>query len=395
MPVTLNALLSRRFLACAALLGSLALSTVALAQMNPAMPPPPSLPGAQAPVNPLCPRLEAQLATIDRGGSNDPATDDQIRRYQDAAAQQQRELDRVTMQAKRMGCDSSGFFSLFSGQSAQCGPVNNRIQQMRANLDQITNSLERLRSGSMGGPDRDSQRRSILTALAQNNCGPQYVNAAPPAPGPGGFLSNLFGNSNPANSAAPPGVDMGLQSGTYRTVCVRSCDGGYFPVSFATVPARFPDDENKCKALCPATEASLYVYRNPGEDINQAVSVNGQPYTALPNAFKYRTEFNPSCACKAPGQTWSDALKSIDDKATAEQQGDIIVTEESAKKMQQRAQQPTTKASKKGAAPPAQASTPAPDASAPTDTASSSDNKPIRTVGPKFLQNNSTPSVPR
>ena len=139
-------------------------------------------------------------------------------------------------------------------------------------------------------------------------------------------------------SPAPPGVDIGPQSGTFRTVCVRTCDGAYFPVSFATYPARFPDDEKTCKALCPATEATLFAYRNPGEDINQAVSISGQPYTSLPNAFKYRTEFNPSCACKAAGQTWSDALKSVDDKAAAEQQGDIIVTEESAKKMQQRAQ---------------------------------------------------------
>ena len=84
------------------------------------------------------------------------------------------------------------------------------------------------------------------------------------------------------------------------------------------------------------TEANLFAYRNPGEDINQAVSINGQPYSSLPNAFKYRTEFNPSCACKAAGQTWSDALKSVDDKALVEQQGDIIVTEESAKKMMQR-----------------------------------------------------------
>ena len=115
---------------------------------------------------------------------------------------------------------------------------------------------------------------------------------------------------------------------------MRTCDGGYFPISFATSPARFADDEKTCKALCPATEANLYAYRNPGEDINQAVSVNGQPYTALPNAFHYRSEFNPSCSCSAPGQTWADALKSVDDKAQAEQQGDIIVTEESAKKMQ-------------------------------------------------------------
>jgi hypothetical protein len=331
----------------------------------------------------MCPRLEAQLATIDRGGaSGDPAKDDQIRRYQDAATKQQSELDRVTSQAKRMGCDSSGFFSLFSGQSAQCGPVNNQIQQMRANLEQITTSLERLRGG--GGADRDNQRRSVLLALAQNNCGPQYANAAR---APGNFLDNLFGNNN---NPGPPGGDIGPQSGTYRTVCVRTCDGAYFPVSFATFPARFPDDEKTCKALCPAAEASLFAYRNPGEDISQAVSINGQPYTALPNAFHYRQEFNPSCACKAAGQTWSDALKSIDDKAAAEQQGDIIVTEESAKKMSRAPAAKTTPApAKKGSTPPGTtASTPPPEAPAtpapPADAASEKD-KPIRSVGPTFI----------
>ena len=151
----------------------------------------------------------------------------------------------------------------------------------------------------------------------------------------GGFFDNLFGNNN---HPVPPSADFGAPSGTYRTVCVRTCDGAYFPVSFATVPGALPDDERTCKALCPAAEATLFTYRNPGEDMNQAVSINGQPYSSLPNAFKFRTEFNPSCACKAAGQTWSDALKSVDDKAAAEQQGDIIVTEESAKQMQQRAQ---------------------------------------------------------
>jgi hypothetical protein len=380
MPETLITPFSRWILACAALVGVSALSVDAWAQMNPAAPPPQG-----APVNPMCPRLEAQLATIDRGGgSGDPAKDEQIRRYQDAATKQQAELDRVTSQAKRMGCDSSGFFSLFSGQSAQCGPVNNQIQQMRANLEQITTSLERLRGG-FGGADRDNQRRSVLMALAQNNCGPQYANAAR---GPGNFLENLFGNNN-NNPGPPPGADLGPQSGTFRTVCVRSCDGGYFPISFATVPARFPDDEKTCKNLCPAAEATLFTYRNPGEDINQAVSINGQPYSSSPNAFRYRQEFNPSCSCKAAGQTWSDALKSIDDKAAAEQQGDIIVTEESAKKMSR----PPPKAApaaatKKGAAPAGTtASAPASDAPAaaapPTDPAS--ENKPIRSVGPTFI----------
>src|SRR6266481_1638978 len=381
--------LSRWILAAAVLLGVAALGVDASAQINPGAPPPQG-----APVNPVCPRLEAQLATIDRGGgSGDPAKEEQVRRYQDAQAKQQAELDRVTSQAKRMGCDSSGFFSLFSGQSAQCGPVNNQIQQMRANLEQITTSLERLRGG-FGGSERDSQRRSVLAALAQNNCGPQYANAAR---GPGSFLETLFGNNNNNNNPMTPGVDLGPQSGTYRTVCVRSCDGAYFPISFSTVPARFPDDERTCKALCPAAEANLFTYRNPGEDINQAVSINGQPYASSPNAFRYRQEFNPSCACKAAGQTWSDALKSIDDKAAAEQQGDIIVTEESAKKMSRPQTKPATTAARKGNTAAVPDAAPAPDAPASAAAPSSgtspaapapgtpSENKPIRSVGPTFI----------
>ena len=389
MAETLIAPLSRWILTCAVLLGAVALSAGASAQMNPG-PPPPSQGGVAA--NPVCPRLEAQLATIDRGGgSGDPAKEEQIRRYQEAASKQQGELDRVTSQAKRMGCDSSGFFSLFNNQSAQCGPVNNQIQQMRGNLDQITTSLERLRGGGFGGAERENQRRSVLVALAQNNCGPQYANAARGGGGPGNFLDNLFGNNN---APGAPGADLGPQSGTYRTVCVRTCDGAYFPVSFATVPARFPDDERSCKALCPATEATLFAYRNPGEDINQAVSISGQPYTAMPNAFKYRTEFNPSCGCKAVGQTWSDALKTIDDKATAEQQGDIIVTEESAKKM---ARPPAPKAvpAKKGATTataPAAAPAPEPPPAAPADATGAAKDKPIRSVGPTFIPTNPPPA---
>jgi len=379
--------LARWILTCAMLLG-IAASGPAFAQMNPGAAPPPPQQQQGAQTNPICIRLEGQLAAMDRGaGTGDPAKDEQIRRYQEAQAKQQGELDRVTQQAKRMGCESSGFFSLFNGQSAQCTPVNNQIQQMRANLEQITTSLERLRSGGIGGADRENQRRSVLTALAQNNCGPQYAAAAR---GPGNFIDSLFGNNS--SSLPPPSADLAAPSGTFRTVCVRTCDGAYFPVSFATVQARFQDDERTCKALCPATEATLFAYRNPGEDINQAVSLSGQNYSALPNAFKFRTEFNPSCACKAAGQTWSEALKSVDDKAAVEQQGDIIVTEESAKRMQQRAQpkgQTSSPTAKKGATPagPTAATPPpaAPAAADSTSTGTTDEKKQIRTVGPTFI----------
>ena len=304
-------------------------------------------------------------------------------------AKQQAELDRVTLQAKRMGCESSGFFSLFNGQSAQCGPVNNQIQQMRGNLDQITTSLERLRSGGIGGADRENQRRSVLTALAQNNCGPQYASRRARS-------RQLHRQSVRQQQPDPAAAQRRSRRRRPAPSAPSASAPATAPISRCRSPpyqARFPDDERTCKALCPATEATLFTYRNPGEDINQAVSINGQPYSSLPNAFKFRTEFNPSCACKAAGQTWSDALKSVDDKAAVEQQGDIIVTEESAKKMQQRAQpqRRTAPAAKKGAAP---ATAAAPHAALRRDVSSCADDRPHRAdrrrsrsapVGPTFI----------
>lgn len=351
----------RSFPTYALILGALTFSSVATAQVV-----------QQGPGSPMCQRLEGQLASINSGvAGGDPARADQIRRYEDAAAKQQRELERVQGQAKRQGCDNSGFFSLFNGQSAQCGPVNNQIQQMRANLDQITGSLQQLRGGA-GSTIDDNQRRSVLLALAQNNCGAQYANAARS----GGFLESLFGGGG------SPGVGESSSSaaGTYRTVCARSCDGAYFPVSFATVPSRFQDDERTCKSLCPNSEATLFTYRNPGEDIGQAVSLNGQPYSQSPNAFKFRTQFDKTCSCRAAGQSWADALKNVDD-SNAAAQGDIIVTTESAKKM---SQPPATPASRRQPAAPAPAAAPAA-----ADTPAPSGDKPIRSVGPTFI-----PSAP-
>jgi Protein of unknown function (DUF2865) len=273
--------------------------------------------------NPACLRLESQLAAIDRGGASfDPAKADQIKRYEDASAKQQAELDRLGQQSQRMGCQGRGFFSLFREQSPQCGPLNNQIQQVRSNLDRSLMELQRLQGNS---GEREGQRRSVLVALGQNDCGPQYRQYA--NAGPGGFFETLFGGGNPLSSPdAPP-------SGTYRTLCVRTCDGYYFPISYSTVPAKFVDDEQACRRMCPAAEVTLYSHRNPGEDVARSVSAGGKLYSELPTAFSYRKQYDAACSCRAPGQSWAQALRQSDDQTI--ERGDIVVTEERAKQLSQ------------------------------------------------------------
>ena len=284
-----------------------------------------SPPAATSARNPVCTRLEAQLAGVDRGTA-DPARAEQIRRFEDAASKQQAELDKLVGQSRRGGCQGIGFFSLFSGQSPQCGQMNNQIQQMRANLDQILGTLQQLQGNTAG---REGQRHSIMVALAQNDCGPQYRQAA--VQQQRGFFDTLF---DPGSIMAPPPQPLDpSQSSTFRTVCVRTCDGYYFPVSYSATPERFAADEQTCQRMCPAAEVQLYTHRNPGEDMAQAVSIHGHAYTELPTAFQYRKEVNKACSCKRAGQTWADAVKQTDD--TTLEQGDIVVTEERAKQLSQ------------------------------------------------------------
>jgi hypothetical protein len=366
-PITIKLLRGLRRSTACAMLGLFAMCAAAAAQGGPDQVSPNPSPSA------ACARLVGQLAAFDSGG--DAGRNDQIRRAEDAVTKQQEDLDRAVAQAHKAGCAGQGFFALFSGLSPQCGPITSQIQQIRGNLDRMISDLEKLKSGN---DDRDGQRRAIIGQLAQNNCGPQYASAGPS--GPRGFFDTLFGGTlvNPAGDGAP--------SGTYHTVCVRTCDGYYFPISYSTMPNRFAEDERMCQRLCPAAQAALYAFRNPGEDMNAAVSTSGAPYTALPTAFNYRKMVTPGCSCRQAGQSWGEALRNADDASTLVN-GDIVVTDQKAKALSQVPQTAAGKAVKNGAVQPdPKAATQAP---APTPAANTTDSDPakrkVRAVGPPFM----------
>jgi hypothetical protein len=362
---------------------ALAVVTAGASAVAQGVPPPPygAQPqyGAPPAANQVCVRLESQLAMIDRGAA-DPARADQIKRAEDAVGRQQAELERLQAVARRTGCESSGFF-LFGGQSPQCADVNGRIQRVRGDLDRTNSDLQRLQGNT---PDRSDQRRAVLMQLAQNDCGPQYRAAAPPRPQ--NFFEALFGGGNiaPNNSPSlfPGGSDL-PQTGTYRTLCVRTCDGFYYPISFSTVQSRFPEDERTCQRTCPNAEVTLFTHRNPGEDVNQAVSISGRAYRDLPNAFKYRQAVDPACTCRRPGQSWAEALG----RDVTVERGDIVVTDERAKALAQPRQDPPAKQPKqdrrtKGAEP-AQLQ-PAAQTAPPPASPESAEKGTIRSVGPQF-----------
>jgi len=91
---------------------------------------------------------------------------------------------------------------------------------------------------------------------------------------------------------------------SYRTLCVRLCDGFYFPISYSTSREHFAGDASQCERQCPA-RSRLFVYRNPGEEIEDMRDLDGQTYLSLPTALAYRTKYVADCTCR--GNPWDEA----------------------------------------------------------------------------------------
>lgn len=85
---------------------------------------------------------------------------------------------------------------------------------------------------------------------------------------------------------------------TYRTVCVRLCDGYYFPISFAVARKNLARDARRCQQSCGA-EGRLFYHGDINADIADMIDLEGRPYSKLEAAFLYRTAYFPNCKCQA------------------------------------------------------------------------------------------------
>ena len=79
-----------------------------------------------------------------------------------------------------------------------------------------------------------------------------------------------------------------------QAVCVRLCDGGFFPIS---TRGDAGEEEATCSALCPDAPVALYHEQSASDKIEDAVSTKGAPYAALPVALRYRTTLDNTCTC--------------------------------------------------------------------------------------------------
>jgi hypothetical protein len=258
-----------------------------------------------------CRSLQAQLTSI---GPGDPA---RAAQFAKAVQKQQYELDRTVAYSRSIGCDHRQFLFFGAPPPAECGEIGSRINRMQGNLAQLQAETARA-SG-------DAQRRDLT---ARFNA---YCRGAPPQPR--GFFDSLFGTA-PAPppplsvpdspDVLPPPADEPPTGGT-KAVCVRSCDGGFFPVSYSATRSQLGNLAQRCQALCPNAQTTLFTY-SPSKDIDDAVSIDGKPYRDMPNADKFRSKFDPTCSCKPANESWVQALSAAEHALGHESSGDILVT---------------------------------------------------------------------
>jgi hypothetical protein len=270
-----------------------------------------------------CAELAARIAALGDGSQTNS-------NQNSGAAQKQRaELDRTIRNARALGCDRSQFF-LFDTAPPQCPGLNAQIQQMQAKLARY-----------QGGRDTAANPAARQLMASYNaNCRGQAQAAGQPRQR--GFFETLFGifgaNPNPFSfdqqprieDVRPlPGEDLRPRGGS-QALCVRDCDGGFFPLNLSVRESDPVQLTGLCQALCPNAAVSVYT-RSPSQDINTAVSLDGNtPYSNLPNALKFETTFDPACTCKPAGQTWAESLAGAEQMLGRERKSDIVVTPEKA-----------------------------------------------------------------
>lgn len=254
---------------------------------GPGQPPPATAPQGGRQVSNICLQLEQRLVAEGQFGNQGQAV---LPRIEADMRQIERQVNTASMQLDRYDCWDTFLFSKTLRQTPRCRQLNADVESSKQRLA----DLEAQRRQILGRDNR-SYQDDIIRELSRNNCGPQYQQEARRREA----SNNPFSDGDEMEGPRGGGNQFGnLPFATYRTLCVRLCDGYYFPVSFSTLPNHFQRDAEACQSQC-AAPTELYYHQNPGGAVEQAVSVGSQqPYTSLKTAWRYRKEFVSGCSCK-------------------------------------------------------------------------------------------------
>jgi len=239
-------------------------------------------------------KARAHLNALGAEGQRGNQSRDVLPKIEAEMRQLDREIRSTQIQLDRNECYETWLFSRTLRRSRTCVGLAQKSEDMRRRQSELDIQRQQI----MGESTR-SMQDEIIRELARNNCGAGYQQEARRRGGSNPFSSFFWQDEDSGPGARPPTNQFGaLPYATYRTLCVRLCDGYYFPISFATLPNHFSRDVDACNSRC-AAPTELYYHQNPGGAVEEMVSATEQkPYTSLRNAFRHRKEYVEGCSCK-------------------------------------------------------------------------------------------------
>lgn len=231
-----------------------------------------------------CTQLENMLRTLDRNEDFQNSQSGGLR-------QLQRQVQRAESSYIRAGCNDDA--KAGRQLSSQCRALARDVLDLREQVGNMAQSVDT-------GEAVAQQREAILQEMARFDCdGRSRVNVDRGDRGNlferlfGGFTEDGFGAGGIRGDEFNPYGNYH----TVRTLCVRKTDGFYWPISYSTLVDYVPNDAEQCRAMCPGLDVDLYYYDNPGQEPAQMINQWGEPYSSLPSAFRFRTEFDTASKC--------------------------------------------------------------------------------------------------
>jgi hypothetical protein len=260
--------------------------------------------------NQRCRDLELQLT-----GGGAPSSADQLPRIDADMRQADADYRLAQGDADRARCyDDMFLFGRSLKRTPACLELDQRVQSAKSKLSQLKSERDAISRGNSPRGHHDD----IIAELARNHCGDQYSREYDHRRSLGSSIVSFFTSEEDSgdNWRASQSSWFGGGGGSaFRTLCVRECDGFYFPVSTATTEGKFAEDEAKCHTQC-AAPAELY-YHRVDQDVEQMVSLRGVPYAQMPNAFRNRKVYVRGCSCNASEYSREEIAKSEEMLKTA------------------------------------------------------------------------------
>lgn len=230
-----------------------------------------------------CSALKSQLASLNIT-QGDPA---QFRKFAGAAERQASEVQKAERRYRSSGCTRNN--------SPQCRSFAATLEKMKTNLSRLNSLRERY-----AGKTVSSSRKRQLEAQVRDACRHTVATTDNGSTGSTRNIISARGNADRGQQRTSLTVTPNTV-GDYRTLCVRACDGYFFPISYAATKENFERDAAVCQAMCPAADVKLFSHRNWEEDIENMVALDGENYISTPTAFAYRTtKRDAACSCGKP-----------------------------------------------------------------------------------------------